>query len=237
MMLRDLSTVKAIWFDAADTLVTIRNTEKLFARYLASRGIERSIEELKQALHAAFNDKYYSHKPDEFVACTPQSDREYWLRFYRYVLEKLDLWKELDEESRHTMCHELYELYISPEHYELFDDVLPVLKKLKTQGFELAVISNFAPTLPQIFDAMGVAEYFDPIIVSTLVGYEKPDPRIFTHALKVTGRDADEVLYVGDHEVNDVWAPAQAGIRAVRIKRYDYQSGSGMTSLEELLGR
>lgn len=231
----DINRYKAIWFDAGDTLVTIRETEKMFAQYLASRALTRSIDEIKQALHAAFNEVYYRHNPDQFEACTPDSDRKFWLHFYRYVLEKLGMWQEVDEERAHKLCHELYELYIAPEYYELFDDVLPVLRQLQERGFHLAVISNFAPTLPQILQAKGVAQYFDPIIVSTLVGFEKPDPRIFTYALEITGYAADDVLYVGDHEVNDVWAPKQAGIHSIRIKRYDYQSGSGISSLHELL--
>ncbi|WP_216628251.1 HAD-IA family hydrolase [Paenibacillus germinis] len=44
--------------------------------------------------------------------------------------------------------------------------------------------------------------YFDPIIVSTEVGLEKPDPAIFQLALNMAG--PKDILYVGDHETIDV---------------------------------
>ena len=80
----------------------------------------------------------------------------------------------------------------------------------------------------------GVLHYFDPVLVSTEVGLEKPDPAIFQLALQMAGVEAEDVLYIGDHETNDIWAPNQVGIDAVRIIRYPYHHGDGIRSLLEL---
>lgn len=226
---------RAVWFDAGDTLVTIPDTEKMFVSFLAERSIEVPEERIAQALNKAFTHIYYGHRPDRYEACTPESDRRYWVRFYEYVLEELNLSRGRNEGEIRAMCHELYELYISPRPYVLFEDVAPVLEHLSASGKRMAVVSNFAPTLLQILEDKGIARHFEAVVVSTLVGYEKPDPRIFRYALEVTGLDPSEVLYVGDHEVNDIWASAQVGIRSVRIKRYGYQQGTGIASLTELL--
>lgn len=231
---KSLDAYRAIWFDAADTLITIQDSPKLFAAYLANHSLIVSTERIRQALDDAFLNLYYRRKPEQFAACTPASERSFWIAFYRYVLEILDLWPKLDEQVAPRMCDELYELYHSPEHYIMFDDVLPVLDKLREAGYHMAVVSNFAPALPRILSDKGIAEYVDPIVVSTLVGCEKPDPRIFLYTLEKTGMKPEEVLYVGDHEINDVWAPRQVGIDAVRIKRYAEQRGEGITSLHEL---
>lgn len=230
-----ISGYKAIWFDAGDTLVTIPQTEIMFASYLQKQSIVVQKERIVEALNKAFTDIYYGLKPDRYDLCTPESDRQYWVRFYEYVFDHLGLSAELDEPTARRMHQELYELYISPEHYILFDDVKPVLQRLADLGFRMAVVSNFAPTLNRILEDKGVADYFEAIFVSTLVGYEKPDPRIYQHALDVTGIQPSDILYIGDHETNDIWAPAQVGIRGLRIKRYDYQTGDGLTSLYELL--
>lgn len=216
-------------------MITIPETHRLFTRFLAEREIMVSEGKVIEALDDAFNTVYYGWKPEEYMRCTPETDRQFWVGFYRYVFEKLELIRHLDQEVAHRLCHELYEYYISPEHYILFDDVLPVLQELSARGLKLAVISNFAPTLEKILEDKGVAGYFDPIVVSTLAGYEKPDPDIFRYTLRISGMEPSEVLYVGDHETNDVWAPAQAGIDAVRIKRYAYQQGEGITTLCALL--
>jgi len=224
----------AIWFDASDTIITIPETETLLQSYLADRSIHKSKEQIIAALGDAFTHRYYGWKPEDFTACTPQSDQLYWVNFYRYVLDKLGIVSVVDDDRIRTMCLELYDLYLSPQHYVLFEDVVPVLQRLAERGKRMAVVSNFAPNLPHILRDKGIADYLEAIVVSTLVGYEKPDPRIFQHTLDITGMTSSEVLYIGDHETNDIWAPAQVGIDAVRIKRYSYQQGEGITSLHDL---
>jgi putative hydrolase of the HAD superfamily len=99
----------------------------------------------------------------------------------------------------------------------------------------MGIVSNFAPTLKGILEDKGILSYFDPVIVSTEVGLEKPDPAIFHLAVERSGLEAKDILYIGDHDRNDIWAPNQVGIDAVKIKRYDFHTGEGIRSLRELL--
>ena len=117
------------------------------------------------------------------MVCSPESDREFWVNLYKYVLHKLGIHEEWTEEEIYTCCHELYDIYTAPEYYELFDDVKPFLDGLKARGFRIGIISNFAPTLKAILEDKGILHDFDPVIVSTEVGLEKPDPAIFQLAL------------------------------------------------------
>jgi 5'-nucleotidase len=48
-----------------------------------------------------------------------------------------------------------------------------------------------------------------------LVGYHKPDRRIYEHALEKLGASAEETLFVGDTWTADVAGPIDAGIPAV----------------------
>ncbi|UJF32295.1 HAD-IA family hydrolase [Paenibacillus hexagrammi] len=150
------------------------------------------------------------------------------------MLHKLDAHEAWTADEIHACCHELYDIYTAPAYYELFDDVIPCLERLRDLGLRLGVISNFAPTLKAILKSKGVYHFFDPVIVSTEVGLEKPDPAIFRLALKMANVEAKDVLYIGDHETNDIWAPNQEGIEAVKILRYDYHTGQGIRSLMEL---
>ena len=61
---------------------------------------------------------------------------------------------------------------------------------------------------------------FETIIISGEVGVKKPDPDIFKPALSATGLKPDEVVYVGDVDV-DVEAANAAGIMPLLIKRQD----------------
>ncbi len=184
----------------------------------------------------AFRLLYYGKPSDAFEACSPESDRLFWMKVYHYILQKLGVEEEKwTEEQIHACCHELYDLFTSPEHYALFEDVIETMAELQRRGLRLGIISNFAPTLKSILADKGILDFFEPVIVSTEVGLEKPDPAIFRLALERAGLEAADVLYVGDHDRNDIWAPAQAGIDAVKIKRYDYHTGEGIHSLRQLL--
>ncbi|UCD18464.1 MAG: HAD-IA family hydrolase, partial [Candidatus Zixiibacteriota bacterium] len=74
-------------------------------------------------------------------------------------------------------------------------------------------------------------EFFDAVTVSGEVGIKKPDPLIFSQALRQTGLQPDEVAYVGD-TLNDVRAARAAGLHPILIRRddagtaiMDYESG------------
>lgn len=234
-MRKSLKEYGMIYLDAGDTLLTIPAAQTILKQYLQLRSVDRDEAHISELFTEAFRLFYYVNKQDNFIACTPESDREFWVHLYKYVLHKLGIHEEWTEEEIFRCSHELYDIYTAPEYYELFADVKPFLERLQAQGFRIGIVSNFAPTLKAILEDKGILHYFDPVIVSTEVGLEKPDPAIFQLALERAGLGAKDVLYIGDHETNDIWAPGQVGIDAVRIIRYDYHSGEGIRSLLELL--
>jgi putative hydrolase of the HAD superfamily len=233
-MRKSLKQYKMIYFDAGDTLLALPAARLILQKYLALRSIERDEAHIDELFTEAFRLFYYGKPLDAFEACTPESDRSFWVQLYKYVLQKLDAHERLTEDEIHACCHELYDIYTAPEHYTLFEDVKECLFRLQELGLRMGIVSNFAPTLKAILESKGILHAFDPVIVSTEVGLEKPDPAIFKLALELSGLEAKDILYIGDHELNDIWAPNQVGIDAIKILRYDYHSGEGIHSLREL---
>ena len=233
-MHRPIQHYQMIYFDAGDTLLTIPAAQTILKQYLQMRYMDRDEAHIAELFTEAFRLFYYVNKRDSFEACTPESDREFWVNLYKYVLHKLGVHEEWSEDEIHACCHELYDIYTAPEYYELFDDVVPCLERLRSMGFRMGIVSNFAPTLKAILESKGILHYFEPVIVSTEVGLEKPDPAIFKLALDKAELAPEHILYIGDHETNDIWAPGQVGIDAVRIIRYSYHTGEGIHSLLEL---
>ncbi|WP_438446456.1 HAD-IA family hydrolase [Gorillibacterium sp. sgz5001074] len=233
--MKPLEQYKAVFFDVGDTLMTIPAARVIMQQFLALRSLHREEEQVGELFTQAFRLFYYGKQLNPEEVCSPESDREFWMKVYRFILQELGADQEWTEDEIHHCCHELYDLFTGPEHYQLFEDVKPVLAELHRRGFRLGIISNFAPTLKTILEAKGILHYFDPVIVSTEVGLEKPNPAIFRLALEESGLEASEVLYIGDHDQNDIWAPQQIGIDARKILRYDYLTGSGIHSLQELL--
>jgi putative hydrolase of the HAD superfamily len=231
---KPLHQYKMIYFDVGDTLLTIPAARLILQQYLLERSLRRDPDEVERQFTSSFRLFYYDRPAERVEKVTPESDRAFWLRVYDHILRSLELHRELSDEDIQRCSHELYDIFTSPGSYELFGDVEECLETLASRGFRLGVVSNFAPTLRGILQQKGILGRFDPVIVSTEVGLEKPDPAIFRLALERCGLPAEDVLYVGDHDRNDIWAPAQVGIDAVKIIRYEYHSGEGIRSLRDL---
>jgi putative hydrolase of the HAD superfamily len=95
--------------------------------------------------------------------------------------------------------------------------VLETLAALKAGGMRMSVISNSDGRVRKHLEDCGIASFFEAIFDSHLVGVEKPDARLFLHALSELGLKAEEALYVGDFYYFDVLGANGAGIGAVHL--------------------
>jgi len=95
--------------------------------------------------------------------------------------------------------------------------VAETLDVLKRNGMRMSVISNSDGRVRDQLAASGIAPHLEAVFDSAIVGFEKPDPRLFLHALKELGLGPNEALYVGDCYHIDVVGANRAGIGAVHL--------------------
>ena len=102
------------------------------------------------------------------------------------------------------------------------EDTSTTLHALRQQGTKLGVITN-GPTAWQSkkLDALGLAGFFDVVVISQSEGLTKPDPRIFARAVDRIGVTPAEAMFVGDHPDIDVAGARTAGMIPV-WKRVPY---------------
>jgi len=81
--------------------------------------------------------------------------------------------------------------------------------------YRLGVVSNFYGNLPAVCAEAGIASHFDVVVDSTLVGFSKPDERIFRHATDALGVDPAEVTFIGDSPTRDMAGARGVGMRHV----------------------
>jgi putative hydrolase of the HAD superfamily len=86
-----------------------------------------------------------------------------------------------------------------------------VLDALQQRGYRLGVVSNHRAWMRSLLQDMGLAAYFEQIIISACVGVEKPDPRIMEMAVTGLKLSPAECLYIGDHPF-DVLCAKRAGV-------------------------
>ena len=62
-----------------------------------------------------------------------------------------------------------------------------VLRRLRQMGTKVFAVSNWDIELARVLEELGWSGYFDGIIVSAVIGIEKPKGEIFEEALRVSG--------------------------------------------------
>jgi len=115
--------------------------------------------------------------------------------------------------------------------------VYEALSQLAADGYRMSVISNADGRVRQGFEALGLAGFFEHIFDSHVVGYAKPDCRLFEHAMAVAGASREESLYVGDLYWVDVLGANRAGLAAVHLDPFGWYAslpGLHIPSVAEL---
>ena len=95
------------------------------------------------------------------------------------------------------------------------------LDKFRSMGLQLVVVSNSDGTVERGLVEAGLDQYFTVVVDSTLVGFSKPDPRIFEHALVASGAHSGQVLHVGDMYHADIVGARRAGLHALLLDPFD----------------
>jgi putative hydrolase of the HAD superfamily len=101
--------------------------------------------------------------------------------------------------------------------WELFDDTRPALQATADAGWRNVILSNHVPELAALVDALGLSDLVERVFTSAVIGYDKPHPEAFRHALRESGDPASRWM-VGDNPVADVAGAEALGIPAVLIR-------------------
>lgn len=93
--------------------------------------------------------------------------------------------------------------------------------------YNLGIIANQPPMALDELKKYQLEGYFKHIIISDVVGYHKPDPKLFRHAVELAGAKLDQCLMIGDRIDNDVRPAKMIGMRAIWLdmdySNMDYQ--------------
>lgn len=101
-------------------------------------------------------------------------------------------------------------------HRQLAPFALELLQELRNSAFPLALLTNGNATYQRRKIAQhGLAPFFDVILIEEEFGVEKPNPRIFLHALERLHLSAHETWMIGDDLARDIAGAQQVGVFAV----------------------
>jgi len=192
-----------------------------YSEHLWSGSVFRALNETVASHSVTFQDIRRCNASG-FTWHTPEKDftdlvGEKWWEFMNAHFFKSFVSLGINEAQAKLASEKVREIIMLPSNYNLFDDTVSVLEKAKEKAHTNIILSNNYPELQRITDALGITDYFDRLVVSGLVGYDKPRKEIFDIA-KSFYPDEDFVM-IGDNPVADIIGGKAAGMTTVLVHK------------------
>jgi putative hydrolase of the HAD superfamily len=212
--LQHSSVIKAIFFDAAGTLIHLPQSVGHHYAYVGERiGLRLDASTLDRAFAGSW--KQMRARP-AIDGPREDDDKGWWRQLVNHVLDQVS--PGLDELDRDAFFEGAYSHFAEPGVWDLYPEASEVLGALHDR-FDLAVISNFDGRLRMILEHLGVSKFFSHVFLSSELGADKPDPEIFRRALRLGGTRPNETLHVGDDSERDWKGATQAGLPIFQLER------------------
>ncbi|MDE6266363.1 MAG: YjjG family noncanonical pyrimidine nucleotidase [Muribaculaceae bacterium] len=213
-MLIDADKIKWVWVDLDDTLWDFERN---------------SLESLKK-LYSHYRLQDYFSSPEEFCDKYLEVNHALWAD---YNVGKI---------TRDYLMRERFSRPLSQAGYPLTDSTWKefsdyyldrlgectltvegahdLLRRLRARGFRIGIISNgFKEVQYRKLQSAGLTELIDCVTLSDEIGVNKPDRRLFDHALSKAGATAAESIIVGDNPATDVQGGLNAGWEVIYFNR------------------
>jgi putative hydrolase of the HAD superfamily len=200
---------RAVFFDVDFTLIYPGPTfqGEGYTRFAAAHGMTVDPARFSDAVLAA--SSILNEEQDHIY------DADIFVRYTRRILEQMaGSGPTLDACAR-----EIYDEWAACQHFELYDDVTPVLRDLAGRGLKIGLISNSHRCLASFQQHFELHGLITAAISSSDHGYLKPHPSIFEAALKLVDVTPGESVMVGDSFAHDIEGARRVGMRGVMVQR------------------
>jgi putative hydrolase of the HAD superfamily len=206
-VLFDLGNTLAAYYHASEFQPILKNAIGAVHEELARRGLCRV--SLESAMPAAITENQEA-SDFRFVPMAGRLERIFQLSLAN------------DPALAATLCAR----FLTPIFAtgRVYDDALPALAQLRQAGVRTAIVSN-APwgSPPQLWREelrrLGLSEAVDAVVLCGDVGWRKPAPDIFRHAVSQVRCEPAECVFIGDDLRWDIEGSTAVGMRPVLIDR------------------
>jgi putative hydrolase of the HAD superfamily len=164
------------------------------------------------------------HSPDHFIEVYTKNNHQLWADYHVGKITKQKLRETrfsktfLDLGLSPELIPERFEddyVTICPSKTNLFPKAHETLYYLK-ERYSLHLISNgFKESTEQKVNNNGLNIYFENVVISEVVGFNKPDKAIFNHALTLANAGIAESIMIGDSIEADIRGAQDYGMKAI----------------------
>lgn len=219
--------LETVFLDVGNTLIAM---DYAWIRdELAKRGVDVPLETVQRAEAAS--------RPAISQAIAGKLSTE-GLSTFELYLKTLVTKLGVAPDRRQTLVGELIPVFRGPGRERLWSYVLPgvpeALDELRALGLRLAVVSNSDGSVERVLIRQGLRSKLEWVFDSHLVGFEKPDPRLFRHALERTGARAATTLHIGDLYAADIEGGRAGGVHTALVDPFGDWDGVDCTRFRDL---
>lgn len=204
---------KAIFFDLYGTLIDIKTDEnelrvyETISRYISYHLVAISAEELKKAYFEGIQQHLSQSKeiyPDVDV-----------YKIFSDIMHKYG-----KKRYSKNIVIDIAMLFrsLTIRHFGVFAGLYDVLYLL-SKSYEIAIISDAQWVFAEPEIAMlGLDQFFKLRILSSRLGFKKPDIRLFHHAMERVGVTSKESVYIGDNPFKDLAGAKKTGMKFILFR-------------------
>jgi putative hydrolase of the HAD superfamily len=211
--------IKAVFFDVGNTLLFLNHAEVLRPLY------ERQVFPTSELL--LHTERQTKREFDSLQQSGATVDHGFWQIYYSHLLKAVSV----SDEATHDEL--VSRTRMSTNWCKIRRHTWEILLALKA-NYRLGVISNADGKIADVLAQCQIADCFDSITDSGIVGKEKPHPAIFQAALNSLGVSASESLYTGDVYSVDYLGATSVGMRCVLFDVSGAYRDAGVQRVESL---
>jgi putative hydrolase of the HAD superfamily len=101
------------------------------------------------------------------------------------------------------------------------DEARALLRDLTAARIPMVITSNSEGRVRELLQEVNIAHHFSTILDSGVLGFAKPDPRMFRRAAEALGVPIGAMVHVGDSEAADIVGAKSAGAKAIRFDAFN----------------
>lgn len=219
--------MKLAIFDLDDTLVNFAATREIAYRRLAEHLDAQGVDSVA------------------FGQVCPAMDRQLFARFEQGHLSRAEYRLRRFSEPlaaigvvpENALVQQLNRIFMDCVNDAplLFDDVLPLLQRLRSLDIRTAILTN-GPSDGQRrkLKATGLGDCVDHVAIGEEIGFSKPSPLAFHSVVERFALVNSDALMVGDSPELDYDAALKAGLKALLLDRHHRHGDPGRASIRSL---
>ena len=202
-----------IFFDLDRTLWDFeKNSEETILELLKEKGLTSRgtlTDELFMRVYKEVNLEMWKQYREGKITKDQLRAQRFYQSLLKFNIDEKDLALEINDHYVSRCSSKTNLLPYSKEILELL-----------SKNYILHIITNgFREAQHKKIDSSGLRNYFGAVIVGDEVGINKPDPRIFHHAIESSSAEFDESIMIGDDFEADILGAKNVGMDQIFFKK------------------